>query len=105
MGLVDAVATATLLCLLALLKLNPGLRRFPAIDRQWVWRAACATRFSKRSSLVFVFCRRARYGSLHRAPDAVGHNNRVDELRAETTREAVLIGFAESPENRAVLIG
>ncbi|MFZ4623533.1 MAG: DUF4214 domain-containing protein, partial [Rhodoferax sp.] len=42
---------------------------------------------------------------MHHAPDAVGHNNRVDELRAETTREAVLIGFAESPENQAALIG
>ena len=42
---------------------------------------------------------------LHRAPDAAGLAFHVNTLNAGTDRAAVLVGFSESSENQAALIG
>jgi hypothetical protein len=42
---------------------------------------------------------------LHRAPDAQGYQYWLDRLDAGTSRESMLLGFAESPENQAALVG
>ena len=42
---------------------------------------------------------------LHRAPDQSGYDYWLGQMQGGTTRETVLIGFSESPENQAALIG
>lgn len=42
---------------------------------------------------------------LHRAPDVAGFNFHVANLAAGLSREVVLMGFSESIENRAALVG
>ena len=42
---------------------------------------------------------------LHRAPDAQGYQYWLDQLHAGTSREGMLVGFSESPENQAALVG
>ena len=42
---------------------------------------------------------------LHRAPDQSGYDYWLSQMQGGTTREMVLIGFSESPENQAALIG
>ena len=42
---------------------------------------------------------------LHRAADQSGYNYWLGQMQGGTTRETVLIGFSESPENQAALIG
>lgn len=41
---------------------------------------------------------------LNRAPDQVGYDYWLDEMARGMTRELVLIGFSESPENQAALL-
>ena len=42
---------------------------------------------------------------LHRAPDAAGYGYWLGEMQGGMAREAVLIGFSESAENQAALVG
>ena len=42
---------------------------------------------------------------LHRAPDQSGYDYWLGQMQGGITRETVLIGFSESPENQAALVG
>jgi Domain of unknown function (DUF4214) len=42
---------------------------------------------------------------LHRTPDSVGYDYWLGKMQGGMTRETVLIGFSESAENQAALIG
>ena len=42
---------------------------------------------------------------LHRAPNQSGYDYWLSQMQGGTAREMVLIGFSESPENQAALIG